>query len=245
MTRIDWDTGARVFSQGVQQAVLYPQNGPGVAWNGLTSVTEKGESAPGATYVEGQKVGDNTVPSIFTGTLAAYTYPDEFELYAGVVSGITAQNRPSFGLSYRTSSEIHILYNVSIVPPNAQFQTLDDSPSPTTFSWDVVAVPVLVPFVRPTAHLVVALSEASPDAISDLEALIYGDDSDDPTLPDPSTVIGIFESHTTLMITDNGNGTWSATGPDDVVSMLDGVTFQIDWPSAKLISTTEYILYSL
>lgn len=245
MTRVEWDTGVRNFSQGVQQGVLYPQQAPGVAWNGLTSVTEKGQTAPGEVYVEGQKVSDTSTPSVFTGTLVAFTYPDEFEVYAGVVSGVTAQNRPSFGLCYRTSSEIHLLYNVTITPPNAQFQTMNDTPTPTSFSWDIVAIPVPVLHVRPTAHLVVALSEASPDSISDLEALIYGDDSDDPSLPDPATVIGIFESHTTLMITDNGNGSWSASGPDDVVTMLDGVTFQINWPSAKIISSTEYILYSL
>jgi hypothetical protein len=106
-------------------------------------------------------------------------------------------------------------------------------------------MPVPVSFVRPTAHLIVALSEADPAAITDLEMLIYGDDSDDPQLPDPSVIVGIFESHTTLTIVDNGNGSWSASGPDDVVYLTDATTFTIDWPSAKLITSDSYTVYSL
>lgn len=243
--RISWDDGNRIVSQGISQGVLYPENSPGVAWNGLISVTEKGDATPELLYFDGQKYRNRMIPATFDGTLSAYTYPDEFELYAGIDGGFTAQNRLSFGLSYRNNNELHLLYNVTAAPSNDQYSTLSDSPNVVAFSWTISTVPVPVPTARPTAHLVISLAEVDPGALDDLEAMIYGDGSNDSSLPDPATVIDIFESHTTVRITDNGDGTWTASGPDTAVFLTDSTHFEINWPSAVLIDADSYTVYSL
>jgi hypothetical protein len=243
--RVTWGAENGIYTRGVSQGVLYPVNSPGVPWTGLISVTENGDDASTPLYFDGQKYRNQTVLSVFEGTLTAFTYPDEFEQYNGVVNGITAQKRLSFGLSYRNSKEIHILYNVSAAPSANQYGSISDAPDPNTFSWDITTVPMAVTEARPTSHLVISLAQAEADSISDLEALIYGDDENDPVLPDPAAILEIFESHTTLRITDNGDGTWTATGPDSVVALTDSNTFQIDWPSAVLIDADTYTVYSL
>jgi len=115
------------------------------------------------------------------------------------------------------------------------------------FSWDITTTPVDVPSARATARLVISLDYANPDAITDLEDIIYGNDVSDPILPDPATVIEIFEARATLRITDNGDGTWTATGPGTAITMLDSATFQIDWPSAIFMyaDPNEYRIFSL
>jgi hypothetical protein len=93
--------------------------------------------------------------------------------------------------------------------------------------------------------LTIVVDDVQPGALADLEALIYGDDDNDPVLPSPTEVLEIFESHTTLRITDNGDGSWTATGPDSAIVMLDATTFQITWPSAIFIDATSYKISSL
>jgi hypothetical protein len=245
MTRISWDQTGNFFSEGIEKGVLFPGNSPGVAWSGLVSVTENADSSPTSLYIDGQKVKDHIVPTVFEGTVTAYTYPDEFEPYIGVVGGIASQVRSDFGLAYRDNRAIHLIYGAIAAPSSDQYQTLGDDVSPVLFSWSISTTPVDVPFARATSRLVISLDFADPAAVSDLEDLIYGNDSSQPSLPTPSEVIDIFESHTTLRITDLGNGNWRAEGPDDVITMLDSETFQIDWPSALYIDADSYRIFSL
>lgn len=244
--RISWDGDSnRVYSAGVDSGVFYPQNSPGVPWNGLISVAEKDGTTIDTSYIDGQKYRNQLKPSNFSGTISAFTYPDEFEPYNGLVGFISGQPRDSFGFSYRTNNELHLVYNAMAGVSNDEYSSLGSTASPVAFQWDFTTLPVDIPYGRPSAHLVIMLDYANADAMSDLEAVIYGNDTNDPSLPDPSDVLEIFESHTTLRITDNGDGTWTADGPDDVITMLDSNTFQIDWPSAVFIDATSYTIRSL
>lgn len=236
---------AHLYSQGVSNGILYPENSPGVAWDGLISVSEVGDSAPSALYFDGQKYKDQFALSTFAGTITAFMYPDEFEPCIGLDSGITAQSRQSFGITYRDTREIHIVYNATVSPSSDQYLSTGGGISPVAFAWNFTTSPVAVPYGRPTSHLVVVTDFADPDALAQLEDLLYGNADNEPSLPDPQTVYELFESNTVLRITDNGDGTWTATGPDTVITMLDGNTFQIDWPSAILIDATTYQIYSL
>jgi hypothetical protein len=243
--KVSWDALAKPYDRGVSQGILYPDSSPGVAWNGLTSVTEKGDDSPDEVYVDGQKVKSRIRPASFSGSISAYMYPDEFEPYNGLVTGVTGQLRRPFGLSYRSNRELHLVYNATAAPSDTKYATLADSISITEFSWDFTTVPVDIPGSRPSAHLIIVVDDAQPSAISDLEALIYGDDDNDPVLPSPPEVLEIFESHTTLRITDNGDGSWTAIGPSSAIVMLDSTTFQITWPSAIFIDATSYKISSL
>lgn len=219
--QIAWDQDS-FYSLGVHNGVLYPQNSPGVAWNGLVSVVENGDDAPTALYIDGQKVLDRSVPSAFAGTISAYTYPDEFEIYNGNVNGVTSQIRQSFGLSFMDNRELHLVYNALAAPSDSSYATVGESPTLTTFSWDFTTLPVEIPAGRASSHIVIMVDYAQAEAMFALQNIIYGDDVNDPSLPDPATILEIFESYATLRITDNGDGTWTATGPDSVVYLTGG-----------------------
>lgn len=217
MTRIIWDDSVRLYSRGIQNGVLYPQNSPGVPWNGLVSVTEKGDDAPTVQYLEGQPYNNHHPLDVFQGTLTAFTYPPEFEVYNGVDTGVTAQLRSTFGFSYCDNRELHIIYQASVGPSSDQYASLGDTPNPVAFAWPITTIPVDVPGSRPTSHLIVSLDLTGTAAMDLLLAALYGDDENDPYLPDVPAVIEMFESSTLVRITDNGDGTWTATGPDELV----------------------------
>jgi hypothetical protein len=190
----------------------------------LISVLEKGDDAPVAQYLEGLPYNNHFPLEVFQGTLTAYTYPEEFEVYNGVDTGVTAQSRPAFGFSYCDNRELHIVYQASIGPSNDQYSSLGDTPNPVAFSWPITTVPVDVPGSRPTSHIIVSLDLTDTAAMDLLQAALYGDDENDPYLPDVSAVIEMFESSTLIRITDNGDGTWTATGPDELV-FIDPVNY--------------------
>jgi hypothetical protein len=243
--RITWDDQARYFSRGISNGVLYPQNSPGVPWNGLVSVTQKGDASSSPFFIDGQLVKNRLVPNAFSGTIEAFTYPDEFEPYIGIKGMYTAQNRSTFGFSWRDNREIHIVYNALAAPSNADYQTTGEQVNPVSFSWDFTTTPVKIPGGRPSAHLVVMTDFTHPGAVDALEDVLYGDSANDPSLPDPEALFELFDEFAVLVITDNHDGTWTATGPDDVVTMLDASTFQIDYDSAIFLDASTFKIHSL
>ena len=245
MTRISWDGLDRTYSQGISQGVLYPQNSPGVAWNGLISVTEHGDANTSSIYLDGQIATAENLPGVFSGVLSAYMYPDAFEPCLGNANGLTSQPRKSFGLSYLDNLQLHIVYNARINPASDKYDTLSNNPNALAFSWDFTTVPEDVPWGRPSAHLVVMLGEAASGAISALENILYGDSANAPALPDPLTVYNLFDPYATIQILDNGDGTWTAIGPDSQVFLTDASTFEITGSTALMINSTEYTIHSL
>jgi hypothetical protein len=172
-------------------------------------------------------------------------YPDEFRPFIGVNTGFTAQTKKSFGLCYRNNREIHLVYNAFVSPSSDQYSSISDDISPVTFSWGFTTTPMATPYARPTAHIVVALDYANAGAISDLENILYGNGASGASLPNPSDVLALFDPYAILKITDNGDGTWTADGPDSAITMLDDITFQIDWASAVFIDSDSYYIRSL
>lgn len=246
MTRITWDDQPRYYSHGITNGVLYPQNSPGVPWNGLVSVTQKGDSSSSSLYVDGQKIRDRLVPATFEGTISAFTYPDEFEKYDGSSGIFTAQARPSFGLSWRDNREIHIVYNVIAAPSSKEFKSIGEDVNPVNFEWDFSTTPVKIPGGRPSAHIVIMTDFTNPGAVDAVEAVLYGDSANDPSLPDPDTLFALFDEFAILMIVDNHDGTWTATSSvDGVINDFGDGSFQISWPSAIFVSGTKYTIHSL
>lgn len=242
--RVTWDD-TRQYTQGAYQGMLYPGDDPGVSWSGLISVTSKGEDSPASSYIDGRRYQNMPAPSSFSGIISAFMYPDEWEPCIGISQGwATAQNRSAFGLSWRDNHELHVVYNALTSPSNDKYQTLSDNPNPLTFSWDFTTLPVNIPGGRPSSHLVIMLDYAQPDALASLEDLLYGNDANDPSLPDPGTVYSIFESHTTVTIVDNGDGTWTATGPDSLI-IVTGDSFTIDGAFVTVLDSDNYKIRSL
>lgn len=215
MSKIVWDkTGERLYETGVKNGVLYLQtNGVynnGVAWNGLTAVTESPSGAEAtALYADDMKYLNLYSAEEFGATIEAYTYPDEFaecdgskELVDGVVIG--QQTRKVFGLCYRTvigndtdgeahGYKLHIIYGAMASPSEKAYATINDSPEAITFSWEVTTTPVNVTGAKPTASVVIDSTKADPIKLAALETILYGKDpttdsgSDgvDPRLPLP------------------------------------------------------------
>jgi hypothetical protein len=243
--RIVWDAlEDRSYSEGISQGVLFPGDGPGVAWNGLISVAESGESNQVPRYFDGQKYSNRNSSSSFSGTISAFTYPDELEPFIGVSGILTGQNRRFFGLSYRTNDEIHIIYNVLTAPSRQTFSSAGSEISPAAFEWGFSTKPVKIPGGKPSSHIVILISESKPSAISELEALIYGNDTNDSSLPSVSDILELFEASAELRITDHGDGTWTALGPDNVITVT-GDMFTINWPSVVIVDSTTFQVSSL
>lgn len=211
MAKLVWDkAGEHFYETGVDHGVLYVQEGGtyshGVAWNGLTSVSESPSGAEAnAVYADNIKYLSLMSAEEFGATIEAYTYPEEFEQCDGsasLVEGVTIgqQARKTFGLCYRTKIgndvdldehgyKIHIIYGATASPSEKGYQTISDSPEAITFSWEVSTVPVNVTGMKPTASLVIDSTKADPTKLQKLENILYGgDDGDGPRLPLPDEI---------------------------------------------------------
>lgn len=248
MTRIDWGSSRGQVSTGTDRGVLYI-SGAGVAWNGLIGVEEVvtgGEVT--SYYFDGVKTVDVVSGEDFGFTINAYSSPKEFDQCEGVVNTFDNQFGVPFGFSYRTQhtkgSQIHIVYNARVVPPSKSWQTRGNEVAPSDFSWEAVGGPIDIPSVKPASHLVVDTELADPEAISELEDLLYGTSTTAPRLPTPLEIVDVFGNYATLVIIDHGDGTWTAMGPDDMVHMLDATTFEIVSPTVDYISEDTYTVSS-
>lgn len=192
MAPLVWDkAGQRLYEAGLDRGVLYKEDSSGVAWNGLTGIDENlDDIAAEPRFFDGVKYIDEPAVGDYSATLSAFTYPDEFLEYEGTVSlgdGLfVGDQRPKrFGLSYRTlvgndiegteyGYKIHILYNVTAVPAPATFETIGENTAPTNFSWQIDAVPELVPGFRPTAHFILDSRFLPADILETIEDILYG-----------------------------------------------------------------------
>lgn len=213
MAKIVWDqTGERFFESGVRNGVLYLQGDggaydKGVAWNGLTAVTESPSGAdPTDLYADDIKYASMRAAETFGATIEAYTYPKEFaecdgsvEVAKGVMAG--QQERKTFGLSYRTkvsndlsvdAYKLHLIYGATVSPSEKSYSTINDSPDAITFSWEITTNPVNVPGYKPTAILTINSLTADAEKLASLEKLLYGDEEEDAKLPTPEEVISLF-----------------------------------------------------
>lgn len=217
MAVITWDeTGKRFYETGVDHGVLYPisETGkytPGVAWNGLTALTETPEGAEiEDLYADNIKYLSLLSAETFGGTIEAYTYPDEFmecdgskELSAGVVA--YQQTRKTFGLCYRTilgndvdgndkGYKLHLIYGCKASVSERAYSTINDSSEAITFSWEFKSTPVTVSKAgfKPTSCIIIDSTKVAKEKMTLLENKLYGDTSTEPELPLPDEVLSII-----------------------------------------------------
>jgi hypothetical protein len=222
MSKLDWSD--RKYSSGIDRGIFYPRNSPGEVWNGLISVEElPSPQYERKTYVDGVKFVNKRRDAPFSANVSAYSAPDSF------FNAILTQKRnQGFGFSYRTLGKINIIYNATASPSKFEYTYVD----PDAYSWLITTFPIPLPGSGFTSQLIVDTSIAYPSAIADLEDILYGTDLEDARLPAPAEVLEIFEENSILRVIDNGDGTFTVIGPDEVITMLDLNTFEITWPSA-------------
>ena len=216
MPRLTWDDlGKRFYETGVKHGVLYPQVGgaypKGVAWNGLTAVTESPSGAePTPLYADDIKYLELTSNEEFGCTIEAYTYPDEFKACNGeatLAEGVTIgqQTRVPFGFCYKTvlgndekkndyGYKLHLVYGATASVSEKAFQTINDSPEAITFSWEVTTTPVAVKGFKPTAILTIDSTTIAAEKLTALEDILYGKDEAEARLPLPDEIAELVKA---------------------------------------------------
>lgn len=238
--RVVWDTFNRPYSQGVSQGMMYPDDGPGVAWNGLISVTEASDSNQEAKYFDGSRYLTRSPTLPFAGVISAYTYPDELEPYIGFRDFFTGQPNRLFDIAYSTNNELHLVYGVLLSPSPRPYSSISDRVDPVQFQWNFTTLPQKIPGGKSTAHIVILPEDVPEPVMAGFEAMIYGDDEDDPRMPSIAEIIAMYEFSATLLVTDNGDGTFTVTGPDAVVSPTTSGHFTINAPTLVMIDAVTY-----
>lgn len=216
MAKLVWDqTGERYYETGTKNGVLYVQEAgaypKGIAWNGLTAVTQSPSGAEAtALYADDIKYLNLYSTEEFGGTIEAYTYPDEFAVCDGsanLATGVTIgqQSRKSFGFCYRTvvgndtdgtdfGYKLHLIYGAMASPSEKAYATINDSPEAITFSWEFTTTPVNVTGFKPTSYVCVDSTKVDAEKLAALEAVLYGSESEEARLPLPdevATLVGV------------------------------------------------------
>ena len=199
MAKLTWDAdGTRTFETGVDHGVLYVATdaggyGRGVAWSGLTAVTESPSGAePNKQYADNIVYVNLTSAEEFGGTIEAFSSPEEFDACDGLVSpaagvSIGQQQRKTFCLVYRTKVgndtvgqnygyKLHLLYGLTATPSEKAYQTINESPEAMTLSWEVSSSPVSVPAMAPTSVITIDSTQVDAADLKTLETALFGRD---------------------------------------------------------------------
>lgn len=214
MAKLVWDkTGERYYETGTKNGVLYPMVAgaypKGVAWNGLTAVTQSPSGAEATPlYADDIKYLNLYSAEEFGGTIEAYTYPDEFAACDGsasIATGVTIgqQTRQGFGFCYRTvlgndtetndhGYKLHLIYGAMASPSERAYATVNDSPEPITMSWEFTTTPVTVEGFKPTSYVCVDSTKVDAGKLAELEAILYGSESEEARLPLPDEIIELI-----------------------------------------------------
>ena len=220
--KIVWDaSGKRLLETGVSNGVLYPMSagvyGKGVAWNGLTTVTESPSGAELTDlFADNIKYASLRSAETFGGTIEAYTYPDEFAACDGSVAVSVGvyfgqQSRSPFGFCYKTkiasdtdpdgtAYKLHIVYGATASPSEKAYASVNDSPDGINFSWEFSTVPIAVTGYKPVSLIVIDSTKVNSAKLAALELILYGKDAVvepasaavDPRLPLPSEIITLM-----------------------------------------------------
>jgi len=210
MSKLVWDqTGERFFETGVKNGVLYVQSEgtypKGVAWNGLTAVTESPSGAEAtALYADDIKYLNLISNEEFGGTIEAYMSPEEFDACDGSASlvpgvSIGQQKRSAFGFSYRTALgndedgvdkgyKLHLVYGATASPSERAYSSINDSPEAMTLSWEFTTTPVAVSGFKPTSLITIDSTKVDAEKLAALEAVLYGSESEEARLPLPDEI---------------------------------------------------------
>lgn len=220
--KLKWDqAGEKLYETGVKNAVLYVYDkvteenkagyGAGVAWNGITAVTESPSGAePTPLYADDSKYVTLTSAEELGATIEAYMYPDEFmvcdgsvELEDGVFIG--QQARKKFALCYTTTvgndelgneygTKLHILYGCLASPSEKAYATINDSPEAITFSWEVTCDPIAVTGHKPTASIVLDSNKCDKTKFASLLTTLYGSGENDAKMLTPDEIMSAMKA---------------------------------------------------
>lgn len=262
MGELVWDQlGQRTFETGIDRGVLYRQDRIGVCWNGLTKINEKlADNSDPAVYFDGSKYLGEQLIGDYSATLNAITYPSEFlefDGYTTLESGLIVDNQATrdFHISYRTwlgddvsgvsrGYKIHLLYNLMAEASDVTYTTISSSVSPIEFSWDISSKPEALVGYRPTAHAIIDSRSLREDILEWVEGVLYGTDTTPPNLPPLQELVNLLLTYARFVVIDNGDGSWTASGPDEHFNMISATEFELLNVPAVYLNTVTYELSS-
>lgn len=211
MAKMIWDSvGERLYETGVSECALFPigdtgEYEKGVAWNGITAITESPSGAEATPlYADNIKYLNLMSNEEYGATIEAYMFPDEFAKcngFADLAEGVSIgqQARAGFGFCYKTvlgndvksndyGYKLHIVYGCLAAPSEKNYTTVSDTPEPMTMSWEITTTPVKVSGFKPTACVVIDSTKVDATKLAALEAKLYGTESEEPTLVLPDEI---------------------------------------------------------
>lgn len=251
MTAITWDAiPDRIYETGVDHGVLYPLSDSGlydfgVAWNGLTTVTESPTGAEATpTYADNIKYLNLISVEQWAGTIEAYTYPKEFGVCDGTEAPevgvlIGQQGRRTFGFAYRTrvgnpiqgtkyGYKIHLVWGALAAPSEKAYASINETPEAINFSWAISTTPVEVGTIdgveyAPASTMTIDSTLVDPTALADLLDILYGSEGVDPSLPPPATIVALFSGTVTEVVPTKPSQTLNAI----TIPTVTGVEYRI------------------
>lgn len=241
MARLSWrEPSLTSYGAGVDRGVLYSPDDPSIVWNGLSKVESLTQASEEYGYFDGFRYRKARDSENYGADISCYTYPEELD-----------DLNQEFGFTFRTQEhsplglthKIHIVYNARFTPNNKDYETLGSGAGDFIFALTTRGLEVYPGVV--SSHLIIDTKLAHPWIVEEFENIIYGQEDSNARLPSPEEIFDIFEDGSIVKITDLGDGTWRAEGPDEVITMLDSTSFQIEWPSAVYIDAVTYRIKSL
>ena len=259
MPVINWDNvGERTYESGLDRGVLYLPDGSAVPWNGLTSISEKVEKSVDSVFYDGAKISDLVTMGSFSASLSAMTYPEEMDLIEGtreLRNGVFLgeQSPTTFGLCYRTNMsndldseagyKIHVVYNITAVPSDRNYASLNDSPEVVEFEWDLTTTPEHLDGFRPSAHMVIKTADLDPWLLAEIEEILYGGTVAAASLIPMDELVDKINNWFRVQITDNGDGTFTARSDyAGYIFVLSGDKFQINNANVIYTDDNTYLL---
>ena len=216
MAKLIWDkVGERFYETGVSNCALYVYDdaaqdfGAGVAWNGITSITETPSGAEAnAIYADNIKYLSLLSAEEFGASIEAYTYPEEFEECDGsaaIAPGVMVgqQARKKFCIAYKTIKgndiqndaygyKLHLIYNCNAAPSERAYSTINDSPEAIAFSWEISTTPVAVTGHKPTSILTIDSAKVDAGKLASVEEALFGGDSTEAKILMPDEVLAML-----------------------------------------------------
>lgn len=232
MARIEFEPTVDYFI-GVDRGMIYPKDSVGIAWHGLIDVEEKPKrTGMRVRYVDGQKIYQKAPPGEFSGSVQAFTYPEE--IFSGEV-GFSYTNWRAENL------QIHLVYNARFSPGGISYRSFESEPFTLSFETRNINIPRM----EFSSHLIVETSDAYSWVVEKLQDIIYGSNETQPRLPDPQELWDLFEENSIVRVIDHGDGSFTVMGPDKAVKFLEPTVFEINWPSVVYLNADTYEVSSL
>lgn len=234
MARLGWDRLIdRTYETGVDRAVLFvaDSNGvngyaPGVAWNGVVSVTESVSGGePTKIYADNKTYLTLVSSEDYNATIEVFQYPKAFQRCKGTVEFVDGgyldqQTHKGFALCYRskignslfgdTGYVIHIIYGCHTTTFERAHNTITDTVEPAQYSINVVTTPVSFTIngkqYLPTAHIEIAGDEIPSAALHVIEDALYGSSTTEakPYLPTPTQIYNMIQNNQNYLLDCNG-----------------------------------------